>query len=82
MTVIDVNAAATKLQGLLDVVMDGEEVVITKDSQPVARLVGLTQHRTKRHFGSARGKVTLADDFDAPLDDFAQYVPPPQSPSE
>ena len=81
MTEIDVNAAATRLQGLLEVVMDGEEVVITKDSQPVARLVGLTQHKAKRHFGSARGKVTLAGDFDAPLDDFEQYAPP-QSCSE
>ena len=26
-------------------------------------------------FGSARGRVQMAPDFDAPLDDFADYVP-------
>lgn len=30
----------------------------------------------KPHFGSAKGMVTfMADDFDAPLDDFNEYMP-------
>lgn len=29
----------------------------------------------KRVFGSAQGKYQLSDDFDAPLDDFKDYVP-------
>ncbi len=26
-------------------------------------------------FGNARGQVTISDDFDAPLEDFADYMP-------
>ena len=26
-------------------------------------------------FGNARGQVTMSDDFDAPLEDFAEYMP-------
>ena len=33
-----------------------------------------TQNRTKRIFGSAKGKYTLAPDFDAPLADFEEYM--------
>ena len=29
----------------------------------------------KRTFGSAKGKYQLAPDFDAPLDDFKEYMP-------
>jgi hypothetical protein len=29
---------------------------------------------TEREFGYATGKVWLADDFDAPLDDFKEYM--------
>lgn len=27
-----------------------------------------------RQFGIAKGKIWMADDFDAPLDDFAEYM--------
>ncbi len=26
-------------------------------------------------FGNTRGQVTMSDDFDAPLEDFAEYMP-------
>ena len=29
---------------------------------------------TPRQSGSAKGKVKMASDFDAPLDDFAEYM--------
>jgi hypothetical protein len=33
------------------------------------------QVRKPRTFGSAKGKYQLAPDFDAPLDDFKEYMP-------
>jgi Protein of unknown function (DUF2281) len=30
-------------------------------------------HKTRSGFGILKGKVTIADDFDAPLDEFADY---------
>ncbi len=34
---------------------------------------GQPTDRRPSHFGSAKGKITIADDFDTPLDDFADY---------
>lgn len=30
--------------------------------------------RTPRRFGSARGQIRIAEDFDAPVDDFKEYM--------
>ena len=43
----------------------------------VAFLRTKTQRETKlteREFGYAKGKVRLAEDFDAPLEDFTEYM--------
>ena len=45
----------------------GEEIVISKAGKPVARLVPFHKVRKKRVPGLDRGKVWIADDFDAPL---------------
>lgn len=31
--------------------------------------------KARPQFGNARGQVTMSDDFDEPLDDFAGYAP-------
>lgn len=31
--------------------------------------------KTSPQFGNARGQATISDDFDAPLEDFAEYMP-------
>ncbi len=31
--------------------------------------------KPRPQFGNARGQVTMSDDFDQPLEDFAEYVP-------
>jgi antitoxin (DNA-binding transcriptional repressor) of toxin-antitoxin stability system len=59
---------------LLDAAIRGQEIVLTRDAQPVAKLVPLVQRRPRPQFGSAKGLVHIADDFDAPLADFDEYV--------
>jgi prevent-host-death family protein len=50
----------------------GEEITVTKDNRPVARIVSLRPAR--RQPGSGKEKITfIAPDFDAPLEDFANY---------
>ena len=58
----------TTLSALLRRVAQGEDVVITKSGQPIARLVPIESMRT-RTFGSDQGRMVVPDDFDAPLDD-------------
>ena len=55
---------------LIQAAMDGAEVIITKDSFPVVKMVPMSRARATPRFGSASGKIKMADDFDAPLDDF------------
>ena len=71
MSSLTVQEAQAKLSELIHNLKPGEEVVITENDQPVARLVP-AEHRQQapRRPGTLRGTVTyMAPDFDAPLDD-------------
>ena len=74
MTRVDLTAAKDHLHKLIERVQDGEEVVLTSGDEPVARLVAIKPSSKGRRSGSARGQIEFADDFDAPLDDFAEYT--------
>jgi prevent-host-death family protein len=74
MTEISIDEAQVKLSQLLENLAPGEEVVITQNNQPLGRLVGLAEPK-KRLLGTMRGQVTyMAPDFNAPLNDFKDYV--------
>ena len=70
---VDVDQAKGCLEELIERVAHGEDIVITKRSQPVARLSAVTAKRQRR-FGSVEGEIWMSDDFDEPLDDFQEYV--------
>ncbi len=64
---INVHEAKTHFSKLLDRVGNGEEIIIAKAGKPVARMVPVAERPTQRVAGSAKGKVVIASDFDAPL---------------
>ena len=65
---INIHEAKTNLSKLIRRVMNGEEVIIARAGRPVARLGPVNdQPTTPRKPGSARGQITIHDDFDAPL---------------
>lgn len=64
---INVHEAKTHFSKLLDRVGNGEEVIIAKAGKPVARMVPVAERSPQRVAGSAKGKVIIASDFDAPL---------------
>ncbi|RMD59630.1 type II toxin-antitoxin system Phd/YefM family antitoxin [Candidatus Parcubacteria bacterium] len=68
-TVVNVHEAKTHFSKLLARVATGEEIIIAKAGKPVARLVPLATELSARTPGSARGKIWMAPDFDAPLPD-------------
>jgi prevent-host-death family protein len=72
---VDITEAQRRLLDLIQAAEQGEEVIITRDQQPLIQLVPLHQLTNRPQFGSARGLITIADDFDAPLDDFREYMP-------
>ncbi len=80
MTTIDIAEAQTLFTELAQKALKGEEVIFTQNEQPVLRLVSITSkitavERGKRQPGTAKDLVIyMADDFDEPLEDFAEYI--------
>ena len=74
MLTVNVHEAKTQLSRLLQAVEAGEEVVIARAGQPVARLVGLVPVVPRRRFGMLAGRYTVPADFDAPLPDDLQAL--------
>ena len=68
-TVMTVSAreAKTHLSRLLQRIAAGEDVIITRSGQPVARLVPIDE--TRPMFGVDEGRFVVPDDFDQPFDD-------------
>jgi prevent-host-death family protein len=71
---VNIEEAKTHLSDLIDAAVKGEEVVITKDTLHIVRLVPITKSRPRPQFGSAEGLITMSDDFDEPLKDFQDYT--------
>ena len=60
--------AKTQLSALVDQAAAGAEIIIAKGGKPMAKLVPYRK-TTKRKPGSARRKIWMAEDFNAPLPD-------------
>ncbi len=71
---IDLHEAKHHFVDIIDMALGGEEVVITQDDQPVLKLVRVIEPKARRKAGSATGLITMASDFDAPLEDFRAYM--------
>jgi len=70
---VNIHEAKTNLSKLIKKVVNGEEVIIARGNKPLVKLVYLQGDKPKRRLGSAKEQVTMAADFDAPLDDFKEY---------
>jgi antitoxin (DNA-binding transcriptional repressor) of toxin-antitoxin stability system len=85
---IELDKARTTLGELIQTALGGEEVVIMENGKPILKLVRVSspagpvglfredQQSVKPHrqSGSAKGLITMSDDFDEPLDDFDAYM--------
>lgn len=78
MTQITLKDAEAQFARLIRAARQGEEVVITENDKPIARLVPVESSaqtvRPRPRFGSGRGVFQMASDFDAPLEDFKEYM--------
>ncbi len=72
---ITIEQAQFRLKELIAGLNPGEEVILTQDEQPVAKLVVTAPVIPTRKLGTMRGSVQyMAPDFDAPLEDFREYT--------
>lgn len=69
MQTVNIHDAKTQFSKLIEAVIQGEQVVIARAGKPVASLVAIKSVVAVRSAGALKGKITIAEDFDAPLPD-------------
>lgn len=76
MSTVTLEEAQGHLALLIEQLRPGEEIVITRDDKPIARLVAASEPgRQTRRLGTMKGTIVhIADDFDSPLEDFREYM--------
>jgi prevent-host-death family protein len=65
---VNIHEAKTHLSRLLVKVAAGEEVIIARSGEPIARIVPIERCGGKRVLGQDAGRVVIRDDFDEPVD--------------
>jgi len=74
MQLIDITHAQTQLPQLMQIALQGEEIIITRNNQPILKLSQISSTSKRRQRGSAKGQIKIVPDFDAPLEDFQEYM--------
>ena len=64
---VDIHEAKRNFSLLVGEVANGAEVVIAKAGKPIAKLVPFSKPARVRKPGLLKGKIRIADDFDAAL---------------
>lgn len=73
---VTIEEAQARLAELISQLSPGQEIVITKNEQPVATLLGQrTGVNQPRQPGSAKGKLIILADDEEHLEDFKEYMP-------
>jgi antitoxin (DNA-binding transcriptional repressor) of toxin-antitoxin stability system len=67
MEIVTIHTAKTILSQLLARVEAGEEIVLARGKEPIAKLVPFLPPATKRRFGALHGIVSIGPEFFDPL---------------
>ena len=69
METVNIYDAKTRLSQLVDIAASGEDVVVSRNGKPLVRITRLESPKRRIKFGVLKGKVIVAEDFDAPMPD-------------
>ncbi|MGR3274644.1 type II toxin-antitoxin system Phd/YefM family antitoxin [Acaryochloris marina NIES-2412] len=72
---INLQEAEHQLAKLIDDAARGENVIITRDDGTSFQLIPLKSKTATPTFGSAKGLIKIADNFDDPIEGFEEYTP-------
>jgi prevent-host-death family protein len=75
MTIITIEEAQSRLSEIINRLTPGEEVILTQNSRPVARIVAGLAEKPQPIPGRCKGMLTIVSDDDEHLKDFAEYMP-------
>ena len=71
---VTLDEAQMHLPDLVEAAKNGETIIIKQNDLPVVKLVAVTPALRHAQFGSAAGLLSIADDFDTPIPDLAEYT--------
>lgn len=75
MSTVTLEEAQAHLPQLIEQLQPGEEIVITRDQKPVARLQAEQRAtRKRRQPGNCKGMLTIVADDEEHLKDFAEHM--------
>ena len=75
MTQLNIAEAKAHFSEIIQKALLGEEIIISKGNRPLVRIVPLASPAKKRIPGTGKGQLLkMAEDFDAPLDEFKEYM--------
>lgn len=75
MQTLPIEQAEGRLVEIIEKLRPGEEVVLTQNSRPVARLVGEAREKPHPVLGRGKGMLTVISEDEEHLKDFAEYMP-------
>lgn len=73
MTQYNIHTAKAHLSELIQKTILGEEVIIARDNKPMVKLVAINPPKRQRRVGFAKGIITIAPNFNEPLEEFESY---------
>lgn len=70
---VGVYEAKSKLSAMIQLALDGKEVVITRNGEDVVKLTPISSAKKRDWIGMYNGQIKIHDDFDDPLEEFEEY---------
>jgi antitoxin (DNA-binding transcriptional repressor) of toxin-antitoxin stability system len=75
MATMTIPEAQANLPEIVENLQPGEEVILTRNEQPVAKLTAISVASLQPVFGSSRGKLIIVTEDEEHLKDFSDYMP-------
>ena len=72
---VSIEQAAAHLAELVSSMGPGDEIVLTQNSRPVAKIIPSRTGPRHRQPGSCKGMLIIREDDDGHLNDFKDYMP-------
>ena len=71
MAIVTIHQAKTHFSKLIQRALAGEEIIVAKGKEPVAKIVPIPEARKVRTFGGGKGMVKhISPDFDDSFEEF------------
>jgi antitoxin (DNA-binding transcriptional repressor) of toxin-antitoxin stability system len=71
---VKMHEAKTNFSRIIGLVEAGEEVIVQRDDRPVAKIVPYSVEASARKAGALKGRIAIAEDFDALPEGFEGYA--------